>query len=392
MNEIRVSVIRFGDRKALQLQYVDPITQKKKTKSAQTSDYKEAVKAAGKWEDELRQGRYKPAVKLTWEDFCQRYDDEFLSGKAAKTAQKSRCVRATVEKILSPKRVADLTPERLSYFAAELRRRGCTENTISGYLAHLRSMLAWAVKMKLLHEVPEISMPSRTSGAKGRAISGEEFDRILAKASAVFGTEAAPSFERYLRGLWWSGLRLGESLELYWDRDDRLCVDLTGRRPVIRIPAELEKGNQDRDLPMAPEFQQFLLETPEAERTGRVFKLYRRAHEGERLTDDRICRLISEMGEKAGVKVWTHPTTGKVKYASAHDFRRSFGFRWAQRVMPAQLMEMMRHESIDTTMQFYVGRNAQATADVIWAAYEKATSNTSGNTSPETPAKSEQNA
>jgi hypothetical protein len=34
------------------------------------------------------------------------------------------------------------------------------------------------------------------------------------------------------------------------------------------------------------------------------------------------------------------------------------------------LMELMRHESIDTTMKYYVGRNAERTADAAWAAYE----------------------
>jgi len=33
--------------------------------------------------------------------------------------------------------------------------------------------------------------------------------------------------------------------------------------------------------------------------------------------------------------------------------------------MPAILRELMRHESIETTMKFYVGRNAQATAGVL---------------------------
>jgi hypothetical protein len=39
--------------------------------------------------------------------------------------------------------------------------------------------------------------------------------------------------------------------------------------------------------------------------------------------------------------------------------------------MPPVLMQMMRHESIDTTMRFYVGRSAQATAEVVWEAYER---------------------
>lgn len=48
----------------------------------------------------------------------------------------------------------------------------------------------------------------------------------------------------------------------------------------------------------------------------------------------------------------------KVKYASAHDFRRTFGMRWATRMMPAKLMDFMRHESIETSLRFYVGIHA----------------------------------
>ena len=38
--------------------------------------------------------------------------------------------------------------------------------------------------------------------------------------------------------------------------------------------------------------------------------------------------------------------------------------------MPAQLKELMRHESIETTLRFYVGTDAQAKADAVWAAFE----------------------
>ena len=39
--------------------------------------------------------------------------------------------------------------------------------------------------------------------------------------------------------------------------------------------------------------------------------------------------------------------------------------------MPAQLMELMRHESIETTLWYYVGTNAQRTNDAIWDAYRQ---------------------
>jgi hypothetical protein len=47
--------------------------------------------------------------------------------------------------------------------------------------------------------------------------------------------------------------------------------------------------------------------------------------------------------------------------------------------MPQILMQLMRHKDISTTMKYYVGREAEATADVLYAAVEKL-GNTLGNT------------
>jgi len=64
------------------------------------------------------------------------------------------------------------------------------------------------------------------------------------------------------------------------------------------------------------------------------------------------------------------------KFASCHDLRRAFGKRWASRLMPTDLQQLMRHESIETTMKYYVGQDAEAIADAITAAV----GNTNGNT------------
>jgi hypothetical protein len=40
--------------------------------------------------------------------------------------------------------------------------------------------------------------------------------------------------------------------------------------------------------------------------------------------------------------------------------------------MPQILMELMRHESIDTTLRFYVDQNAQRTASILWEATRNA--------------------
>ena len=257
--------------------------------------------------------------------------------------------------------------------------------------------------MGLLHEVPKVKMPKRVPSAKvmkGRPITLEEFEQMLAKIEQALSepTESerqirkknkpakrkmtedaekvlrerlakaaaavAPSWEYLLRGLWLSGLRIGEALNLFWDDETKLLADLTGRRPMFRIRAEFENGHKDRLLPMTPDFAAFLLQTPEHERTGSVFDpsgIYGRICRDPNCTS----KIISRIGRAAVVKV-NMSEKGKVKYASAHDLRRAFGARWAARVMPAQLKELMRHEDISTTMKYYVGHNAEATADAIW--------------------------
>ncbi len=87
----------------------------------------------------------------------------------------------------------------------------------------------------------------------------------------------------------------------------------------------------------------------------------------ERLTAKQIGSVVSEIGEAATVKV--SEDGGKVKFASAPDLRRSFGERWASRVMPNVLQELMRHDNIQTTMRYYVGQNAQRTSAILWEAH-----------------------
>ena len=137
---------------------------------------------------------------------------------------------------------------------------------------------------------------------------------------------------------------------------------------MLQMPGELEKGCADRLLPIAPEFALFLLETPKAARTGPVFRFEGRQG---RYRGWEMSKNVSKIGKAAGVKVYTNPRTGKVKFASAHDLRWTFGERWAARLMPVQLMELMRHKNIETTLRYCVGANAQRTAQSIWAALQQ---------------------
>jgi integrase len=198
----------------------------------------------------------------------------------------------------------------------------------------------------------------------GRPITAEEFERML-PAVPKARKKDPDVWTRYLTGLWLSGLRLEESTVLSWDLESPFAVDLSGRHPRFRIYAEAEKGNRDRLLPMTPDFAEWLLPTPEVERDGRVFKL-NGVKTGTPITPKRVSRIITKIGKKAGVVV----NKAEGKFASAHDLRRTFGTRWARKVMPAVLRQLMRHSSIETTMAYYVDLDADAVADELWAGHE----------------------
>jgi len=401
--KIRVHVVKYKDCKNLILRYQNPLTGKYQRKSSGTANRKEARKEAGKWEVDLQRNGPQNRSAITWEAFRFRYEKEVLSSLARKTGDKVDGIFNVLESILPIVKVGmlrDLTEGRLSEWQTELRNRGRSEATIAGHCAHLRAALAWAVDQKLLPELPKIRKPKRARGSgggdpmKGRPITGEEFDRMIeavpkaltvkawnADAGKWESTPPAPatveSWRHLLYGLWWSGLRLTEALNLYWDRRDRLCVDLEDREPMLHIPGAMQKSGKDQVYAVAPEFSEFLLSTPEGKRRGRVFRPLDKT--GEEATADFVGKMISKIGQAARVVVRTEnetdPKTGEeketVKYASAHDLRRSFGERWAMLVLPQVLMELMRHSSITTTQRYYVGRNAQRTAGVLRAAYEK---------------------
>lgn len=373
-DEINVTVVKYPDRKFLMMRFVDPYTGKQIARSTRTTKRRDAERIAAKWEAELREGRYQPDCKLTWEAFRERYEGEVLPSLAENTGNLIGTTFNAIERILRPKKLRDLNSDRISFFQAQLRNDGLAEESIRAYLAHLRSALTWAVAVELLSTLPKIQRPKRLKKSKlmkGRPIATEEFERMLDKVAAVMPDISVPSYKYLMTGLWWSGLRLSEALVLHWNRPDRLRVDLSGRRPMFVIPGELEKGNKDRLCPMAPEFAEFLSKTPDGERSGAIFPLVNRYGRRQCCGMDWVSRKIAKFGKAANVKVHVCPKTGKVKFASAHDLRRSFGERWARKVMPQVLKELMRHESIETTMKYYVGHNAQLTADVLWQAYEQ---------------------
>ncbi|MCR9197399.1 MAG: site-specific integrase [Planctomycetaceae bacterium] len=161
--------------------------------------------------------------------------------------------------------------------------------------------------------------------------------------------DVVEAYERLLCGLWLSGLRLGEALNLRWDdTSEAMSLHVDGRNSVFRIPGGTDKSKKARICPTVPDFVEFI--APMQEARGNVFP-------GIAGDVDHVSKRICKMGKKAGV--WFD--NGKA--ASAHDLRRSMATRWANLVSIFILKELMRHADISTTQKYYLGKDAaKATA------------------------------
>lgn len=338
----------------LALRWTNPRTGKIQQKSARTNNWREAERAAARLEADLQRGRCVVTVRIEWDEFRRRYEFEKLAGMADSTAHSSEIAFNHLERIVNPRWLVDVTSAALSNFQGKRREEGVKETTIASNLRHLRAALNWAASMELLGSVPRINMPKRSRACRlmrGRPITEAEFQRLLNAAESVRPGEEQ-IWCRFLRGLWLSGLRLGEALALGWDDTAAIKVDLSGRHARLRIWAEAEKANRDRLLPITPDFEEFLLATPTTERTGLVFRLPGRG--GKQMQSGKCGAIVSKIGQAAGVVV----NADENKPASAHDLRRSFAHRWSASLTAADLQKLLRHKSIETTLKYYAGEDS----------------------------------
>lgn len=381
-----VLLLRKAGRRFWYMRYRNSQTGEELTRSTGTAVRREAEREAARWEEELAKSIVRADGSMPWGEFRVRYLRQSLGGLAQATENKASTVLDSVETLMRPGTIAGITSARISQWLADLRAGGRAESTINGYSKHLHAALKFAVDCGYLHEIPKFPVVKRAKTGvkarvmKGRPISQAEFESLLAAVPGVVGPVRAAGWEFYLRSLWTSGLRLDESLSLSWDSLTDMRIDLSGQFPVFRVPSESEKGNRDRILPMAPEFAELLATVPPDRRQGLVFDLPRERERDSRPHPTSVSKVVTAIGQAAGVIVATSARRDKAtgerlpKYASAHDLRRSFGTRWAKRVLPQILQVLMRHERIETTLRYYVELDAAETCQILWDAHAAAES------------------
>jgi integrase len=332
---VTVWVQRFKDRPTLVLQWLDPDTGRRKSKSAGTADEKEAEAARVDLEADLNNGRYQEASRMTWERFRELFEEEYVAGLRESTRGVFANVLNLFEDICGPKALRSVSERTISAFAAGLRKKpglrqqGMLPSTIKVRLQFLHTALTWAVEQKLIPgcpKFPAVKVPKKTP----QPVPLESFERLLAKARDA-------QLRTLLQCGWLAGLRMGEALALEWQETDK-APWLDFARSRIVIPAEFAKAVKDQWVPLDPALRAALEALP---RHGRkVFRF--------------VARDGHPVGQKAvGVRVLTLAKAAGVRLCM-HSLRKGFGCRYAGKVSAHVLQRLMRHASIKTTMDYYV--------------------------------------
>lgn len=385
VDEIRVHVVKRKGAN-LYLRYTDPVTGKRHEKNSGTKVKKRAERAAGEWQAELRRGDRVNSTAMSWNDFREDFEENYLADLSVGYYQNVATTFSVIESTMKPDRLTRINAKWLQRFKAEVKK-GRSQATVHKYFQHLRTMLKWAAEQKYMQEVPAFpkeqkNASKRKKHMKGRAITPSEFERMIAAVPKIFPPyknetpelkertiSGVHSIQQLLRGLWLSGLRLGEALNLTWDQwSDGIRIEIDEDGDVyLLIDSESQKNRDTQLYPVVDDFAELLLATPESERTGFVFNPLRGSGKVTRRIDT-VSDWIVAVGETAQVKVDIRRSRARGTkdgelvpvWASAHDLRRGFGTRWARIIEdPKLLMRLMRHSSIETTLNYYIQQDAK---------------------------------
>jgi integrase len=334
---INVWIQKFSNRKNLVLQWFDPDSHKRKSKSAETADPGQAEIARADLESDLNHGRHKEASRMSWAKFRELFEDERLPDVRPNTARNFGTTFDLFERLCRPANLRSVDARMLSRFAAEMRKlRGRKKgsesmmaSTIAIRLTFLHSALAWAKQQKMIHEMPEfpsIKVPKKDP----QPVPAESFEKLLAKAAGDAEMRA------FLLCGWLAGLRLNEAMQLEREANDRVpYLDLLHDRIVI--PAEFAKGVRDQWVPLDPDLRAALEAVPV--RGVKVFDF--RDQTGQPVSRSAVSMRVIKLAQLAGVRI------------TMKTLRRGFACYHAAR-QPAQVLQkLMRHSNISITMAYY---------------------------------------
>ncbi len=335
----------------------------------------------------------------TWEDFRTEYTEKILSGKSEATRRQALMSLDNFARIVKPGKVSGIKTATVDGFTAARRqetkrtarltksdfvphvpkhgphkgkhiwkrvRNGrlyaklptnpddtVTTASVNADLRNLKAALTVAVEWGYLKEMPKVRLLSEVKPLV-LFVTPEHFAALYRACDHA----RLPVAQGYTPGDWWraflvmayvaTGWRVGQLLAL-----KRTDVDLEQGAARVRADVSGNKAKRERRIalhPLAVEHLQRL--------AGFGDMLFEWPHHVRTLTT-----VFQEIQRHAGIHLHCdeeHEHTPACHLYGFHNLRKGFGTMNSPRLSAAELQRLMQHESLTTTLTYYVDGGADA--------------------------------
>jgi integrase len=231
--------------------------------SAQT--IKEALRKKVQRQLEVERGEHQAGSRKRFDDYALLWIDTYAGRTARGISETTRDdYRRRLEKEAIPyfgkMRLSEIEPRDLKEYARSLEAEGKAPNTVRLAVAPVRALLATAVEEGLLRANPAAGLriaqrrPETEEVEQAKAMTEDELSALLTEVG-----KRAQRWWLFFAFLAWSGLRIGEAIELRWKDVDlgQRIVHVRRRFFDNRIgPPKTKYGN--RRLRLTPELARAL--------------------------------------------------------------------------------------------------------------------------------------
>lgn len=216
-----------------------------------------------------------------------------------------------------------ITKEDCRAHTAARRQAGISDGTIHTELGHLRTVLSWAAKNRLIGHAPEIERPQKPD-PKDRHLTRDEAQRILAAAKT-------PHLKTAIHLMLGTAARVTAVLELTWDR-----VDFDRRLIYLRDPDDKVKRKGRAIVPI----------------NGTLMSALRDAKSGS--MTDYVVEWAGEPVKSLKRGIATAARVAKVSDVSAHVFRHTAAVWMAEAgVSMDEISQYLGHSNVEVTRRVY---------------------------------------
>ncbi len=144
--------------------------------------------------------------------------------------------------------------------------------TVNTTMGTIMTFIRYCHAHRWITDVPPIQKLDVADVMKGRPITPDEFQRMIAAAPDIVGERSAESWRQVLYVLWESAFRVGDVMNFSWDDERRIHPVWPTRQddhPTLAIPSS-QKNKKVQEIPMLPGLQELLSKTPQFDRRGWV--------------------------------------------------------------------------------------------------------------------------